>query len=154
MSAMERVFHRKVAASCFNRAWDLLDKKSRTEEDDLQMLYLAHTSRYHWGLVGAPKNRAVGDWQLSRIYSELGQPQLALRFARSCLTTCKARGLSDVLHTADEAMARALAVAKDYPKARRYLDAARRQLDKLPLSREDKVVYLNQIRETERLIKG
>jgi len=153
LSVKEREFHRKIAADCFNRAWDLLDKKNRSEEDNLQMLHLSHASRYHWSLVGTPTNRAVGEWQLSRVYAELGQPQLALRFAKSCLATCKENGLSDIKHTANEAMARAYAVAKDYHKARKHLDKARRQLGRLALNREDKTAYLDQIKETQAMIK-
>ena len=99
ISEQEREFHHKIAAQCFNKAWDLLDKKSRSNEDNLQMLYLSHASRYHWGLVGAPRNHAVGEWQLSRIYAALGQPQMALWIARSCLVTCRDNDLSDLIHT-------------------------------------------------------
>jgi tetratricopeptide (TPR) repeat protein len=153
-SDREREFHRKVATDCFNRAWDLLDRKRRTGEESLQMLQMAHTSRYHWGIVGTPKNRAVGEWQLSRIYAELGQPRLALQFAKSCLATCKKNGLSDILHTADEAMARAYAAAKNYRQARISLERARRHLDSLALDKGDRKVYLDQINETEALIRG
>ena len=154
MSSEEREFHRRVAKDCFNRAWDLLDDKKRSKEDDLQMLYLSHTSRYHWGLVGTPRNRAVGEWQISRIYCEVGQPQIALEFAKSCLATCKTNDLRDILHTADEAIARAYATAKDYASARRYLKVARRQLDLLVLDRDDRAIFLDQIGETEGLIRG
>jgi len=154
MSGEERGFHRRVAKDCFNRAWDLLDDKKRSKDEELQMLYLSHTSRYHWGLVGTPRNRAVGEWQLSRIYCELGQPQIALEFAKSCLATCKSNNLRGILHTADEAMARAYAVSKDYANARRYLKTARRQLDRLVLDRDDRTTFLDQIGDTEGLIRG
>ena len=153
MSKAEKEFHRKTAATCFNRAWDLLVMKNRSQEDDQQMLYLAHASRYHWGLVGTPRNRAVGEWQVSRVYADLGHPELALRFAKASLATCKKNGMADLIHTANEAVARAYAVAKDYDKAGEYLDRAREQLRKLRLDSEDRRIYSDQIRETERLIK-
>jgi hypothetical protein len=153
MPREEREFHRKVAARSFNGTWDYLDMKKRTSEDDQEMLHLAHTSRYHWGLVGTPKNMAVGDWLLSRVYADLGQPQLALRFAESSLAACQGSRLTGIVHTANEAMARAYAVSKDYPKAKKYLARARGQLDRLELSDGDRKVFLTQIRETERLIK-
>ena len=153
MSKQEREFHRRVAAECFNKAWDLLDKKARSYEDNLQMLYLSHASRYHWGLVGTAESRAVGEWQLSRIYATLGQPQMALKFAKSCLATCEDNNLSDILHTAYEAMARAYAIANDNSRARRYLTRARRQLNKLNLDNHDRGIYLDQITETEGLIR-
>jgi len=118
------------------------------------MLYLAHASRYHWGIIGTPRNRAVGEWQLSRVYADLGESRLALQFAKSSLATCRKNGLAEVIHTANEGVARAYAVARDYEKARSYLDRARGQLQKLSLSREDKKIYSDQIRETERLIES
>ena len=152
MSGREREFGRKMAADCFNRAWALLEKKGRSDEDDLQMLHLAHASRYHWGLVGSPMNRAIADWQVSRVYAALGQPGLSLDFARACAAICEENELSEILHTADEAMARAYAVANDSLSARRSLNRARRRLGKLRLSREERAVYVGQIRETEALI--
>lgn len=128
--------------------------KNRSQEDDQQMLHLAHASRYHWGFVGTPRNRAVGEWQLSRVYAELGESRLALQFAKSSLATCRKNGLTEVVHTANEALARAYAVAKNYDKAREYLDRARRQLRKLTLDSEDRRIYSDQIRETERLLKN
>lgn len=129
-----------------------MDKKDRSTEEDLEMLGLAHASRYHWGLVGSPENQVVGDWQLSRVYSDLKQPYLALLFAKSSLEACEANGLTDLKHTAYEAMARAHAVAKGYNLARTYLDKARRQLDTLKLNSEDREVYLEQLRQTEQLV--
>ena len=150
--ATEAVFHRKAAVDCFNRAWDLLDKKKRSEEENLQMLHLAHTSRYHWGLVGTPKHLAVGEWQISRIYAELREPRLALLFAKSCLETCKSNGLREITNTADEAMARAYAVAKNYRRAQTHLERARKELAALTLGKEDRSIYLEQLRQTEALI--
>jgi hypothetical protein len=153
VSRSEREFHRRAGAECFNRAWDYLDRKNRSLEDDLQMLHLAHASRFHWGLVGTPRNLAVGEWQISRVYAALRQPQLALWFAKSCLATCKSNALEDLVHTADEAMARAYAVGEDRRKARVFLERARRQLAKLALEKRDRAVYLDQIRETEAMIR-
>jgi len=152
MSAAEREFHRKAATHCFNRAWDLMVKKDRSPTEDSRLLHLAHASLYHWGLVGTPTNLAVGEWQLSRIYADLGHPKLAVKFARSCLATCKENRLAEIEHTANEAMARAYAAAKDYERARKCLREARRQLDGLKLDKEDRDIYLDQLNETEALI--
>lgn len=148
----EREFHRKVAARCFNGAWDYLDKTARTKEDDQAMLQLAHASRYHWGLVGTPRNAAVGDWQISRVYAALKQAHLSLLFANSSLETCKKEKLADLLATAYEAVARAYAAAEDYALARKYLEMAKSQLESQDLEDVDRKVYLAQIHETEKLI--
>ena len=152
LSKSERRFHRRTAVRCFNETWDCLEKKERTEQDDQAMLQLAHASKYHWGLVGTPRNKAVGDWQISRVYAALKQPYLSLLFARSSLKTCEREKLSEVLVTAYEAVARAYAVAGDHASASKYLKLARNQLETLDLSAEDRKVYLGQIDETEKLI--
>lgn len=152
LSKNEREFHRKIAARCFNGAWEYLEKKERDETDDRVMLQLAHASRYHWGLVGTPRNKAVGDWQISRAYAALRQPQLSLLFAKSSLDICKRERLSETLATAYEGVARAYAVAGDHEASVKYLKLARSQLKTLDLEAEDKRVYLEQIDETEKLI--
>jgi tetratricopeptide (TPR) repeat protein len=148
----EREFHRKVAVHCFNQAWDYLDKR-RSPGDDRLILHLAHASRYHWGIVGTPRNEAIGDWQLSRVYAALGEPKLSLKFAKASLETCEANGLTDIIHTAYEGMARAYAVAGDYGNARECLKKARQHLAMLTLGKEERDTYLRQIDETESLVK-
>jgi hypothetical protein len=153
MPEVERRFHRKAGAGCFNLAWNLLEKKKRTKEDDNALLHLVHTSRYHWGLVGTVRNMAVGDWQISRAYAAVGEGNLALRFARSSLELCEKNSLRDILHTGHEGVARAYAVGGQMEKARHSLKEARIHLDSLSLNSEDRQIYLAQIAETEALIK-
>lgn len=152
MSREERDFHRKTAVAAFNHTWDFLEKRDRNAEDEIQMIQLAHVSRYHWGLVGTPRNNAVGDWQISRVYASVGHQILALRYARLALTTCRKNSIQEVLPSAYEGMARAYAIGKDPQRAGQYLAKARRLLDRLPLSHEDKVIYQRQIDDTQRLI--
>ena len=101
---------------------------------------------------------AVGDWQISRVYAELGLPKPSLQFAKSCLATCKSKGLSWLVPSANEGIARAYVAAKDRRKAAKYLDRARRQLERLSIDKEDKLIFLGQIGETEtlarRLLRG
>jgi tetratricopeptide (TPR) repeat protein len=151
-SKEEREFHRRTGARCFNDAWKYLEKAGRTARDDRHLLNLVHASRFHWGLVGTPPSQAVGDWQISRAYAALGEPRLALEFARSSLELCEKNDLSELEGTAYEAMARAYAVAKDSPRARRYLKKAREHLAASSIDEEARKTFLSQIRETERLI--
>jgi len=145
-------FHRKIAVECFNKTWDFLDKKSRNQDEDVQMLLASHTSRYHWGHIGNAYNFAVGDWQISRVYADLKQPALALLFAKSALDACEKNSVTDLLPSAYEGMARAYATANNTEEAKRYLDMARRQLE-LVKDEEDRKVYAQQIDETEALLK-
>lgn len=116
------------------------------------MLQLAHASRYHWGLVGTHLNQAVGDWQISRVYASLGQADLALRYAKRCLSACRKKGLGETVPSACEAVARAYAVAKDPKRADEYLAKAKLLLDRIPLGKEDKAIYLGQIEDTQNMI--
>ena len=154
MSQNESEFHKKTAAKCFNGAWDYLDKKDRTTDDEQQMLHLAHASRYHWSFIGSAKNFAVGDWQLSRVYAALNEPRLALHFAKSALEITEKNNLAENLPSAYEGMARAYAIAKEKQSARDYIKKAREALDKATdMSTGDKKVYSDQIDETEELLK-
>jgi len=158
MPQSEVEFHRETAKKCFNKAWDYMDKKNRDADDERQMLHLAHAARYHWAFVRTPKKEqmrhlAVGDWQISRVYATLNQPQLALHFAKSALEIMKKNNLADILHTGYEGMAHGYAIAKDNQSARDYISKAREQLSNATgLDAEDKKVYSDQIRETEELI--
>ena len=153
MSPAEREFHRKAATHCFNQAWDLMVMKDRSAAEDSQLLHLAHTSRYHWGLVGGPRQRAVSDWQLSRVYAALHEPRLAVKFARSCLGASRRHRLRVVEETAYEALARAYATSKDYRRARKCLDRAQTMLDKLDVDEEDRKIFQGQLSDTRAMIK-
>ena len=61
--------HRYFSADCFNRAWDEIDKSSRTHEEDERMLLLAMASLWHWGQREdvTPVNYSIGYWQVSRV---------------------------------------------------------------------------------------
>jgi len=154
MSSDESDFHKSTAKECFNKAWEILDQKQRSADDDRRMLLLAHTSRYHWGVVGTSSNQAVGDWQISRIYAELNQPILSLLFAKSSLETCERNNLREFLPSAHEGLARAYAIGGDSKAAKEQLGKARELLSKSTrLDEEDKKIFTEQIQETESLIR-
>ena len=103
--------HRKLAASLFNETWRLLNLTERSDEQDVQMIHCAHASRMHWELVGNSRNRAVGEWQIARVYSILQFPQSALYHAMQCLALVESSGMKGfLLGCAHEGMARALAL--------------------------------------------
>ena len=52
-------WNRKMAAHLFNSTWVLLEKKARSKEESDTMIHMAHASRYHWGVVGGPKELAI-----------------------------------------------------------------------------------------------
>lgn len=116
------------------------------------MLHLAHASRYHWGIIGTPRNQAVGDWQLARVYSAVGDSELSLKFALSCLASCEKNHLDDLAPLALEGVARTYVTAGDRRNAERLLRMAGKKLDRLVIDAEDRRICSAQIRETESLI--
>jgi hypothetical protein len=120
------VDERSIAVNLFNRVWDMMGNPNRTRADDDTMLHAAHASRFHWGEIGEPANRARGEWQVSRVYTLLGRAEPARYHAQRCLEICQEHGVGDWdLAFAYEALARAYATAGDAASAHRYVDQAR-----------------------------
>jgi hypothetical protein len=121
---IEPAEHKKLAASFFNETWRLLNLTDRSGEQNTQMIHCAHASRMHWEFVGNSMNRAVGEWQIARVYSVLQLPQSALYHATECLAQVERAGLKGFLMgCAHEAMARALALTDKQAAAIHYSKA-------------------------------
>lgn len=124
---LNRQAHRKVGAYTFNYTWSLLDKKRRTREENDEMLHAAHASRYHWGRGGGPRNRSIGEWQVSRVYAALGRPEPSAFHGARALEIARRSHLSPFyLAYGYEALARAASVAGKVRERARYLRAAER----------------------------
>ncbi|MFB1082879.1 hypothetical protein [Jeotgalibacillus sp. JSM ZJ347] len=80
---MNQEDHKKVAVECFNKTWDLIDKEDRTIDETLEMIRLAQTSRYHWGIAGDYVNWSRGDWQIAHAYAKAGNGEQSLIYAQS-----------------------------------------------------------------------
>jgi hypothetical protein len=76
--------HRELAVAAFNASWTLLEKE-RSDDEDLELLEVAFESRHHWRIVGGAQQRAIAEWMVARCFSELGEGELALTFARSAI---------------------------------------------------------------------
>jgi hypothetical protein len=72
---------KNLAKRLFNECWDLIDKPDRSESENVEMLRLAVASRLHWEKVGGPIEKAIGEWQCSRVNSILGDGEAALQHA-------------------------------------------------------------------------
>jgi hypothetical protein len=124
-SMTEEQFHQQQAVGLFNHVWELMDRKDRTPEDDLEMVHAAHASRWHWGRVGTPLNRQRGEWQVSRVYAVLGRAEPALVHARSCLALTEQHDITDFDRGfAYEAMARAHAIAGNDAEVAKFMKLA------------------------------
>src|SRR5262245_39408903 len=123
---------RRVAVGLFNHVWTLMELPDRTAEQTDEMIHGAHASRYHWGVIGKPENRARGEWQVSRVYAILGRGEPATWHARRCLEICQEHSIGDWdLAFAYEALARASRVAGDLEGRERYLAKAREAADQI-----------------------
>ena len=117
--------HKYFAAQCFNQAWDLIEKKDRTPEDERLMVALNQASIFHWLRRDDcnEQHLSVGYWQASRIQAILGNAPEALRYAKVCLDYSVALA-PFFLGYAHEALARAHKLAATPGAAQEHLDTA------------------------------
>jgi hypothetical protein len=122
-------WHRTFAPRAFNHTWELLDAETLTREQEEDMLASTFAQRYHWYEVGTPRNRAIADWQVSRVAVVLGYADLARRFGEKSLEIAFENGLDPfVIGFAHEAIARAAASVDDVETFTEHLELARAAL--------------------------
>ncbi|MFX0042899.1 MAG: hypothetical protein ACFE8L_08305 [Candidatus Hodarchaeota archaeon] len=143
-------FHEKMAKGCFNQAWDLIDKKDRSPEEEINMVHTAHASRYHWGILvsngkGTPLNLQRGEWQIARVYTLLERAEPALYHAKECLRLTEENNIEDFdLGFAYEAMARSLALAKNKDDFKKYYKLAQEAGEKI-VKKDDKDYFFEDL---------
>jgi hypothetical protein len=122
VAAWDRTF----APQAFNHTWTLLDLEERTREQDEEMLAATFAQRYHWYRVGDPRNRAIADWQVSRVAVVLGYADLAEWFGERSLAVCEEHDLDPFVRGfAHEAIARAAAEVDDVETFSEHLEQAK-----------------------------
>lgn len=129
--------HRHFAADCFNRAWELIDRPTRTTDEDDQMLGLAHASLWHWTQRPdcTDTHRSIGYWQLSRVYALVGDASNARRYGQRCLETSPQDDPFSVGY-AYEALSRAAVVAGDDAGAGEYLAEGWRRAEQVAVAEQ------------------
>lgn len=119
-------WRRTLAPIAFNEAWRLLDKSSLTRLEEEEMLAATFAQRYHWYQAGTPRNKAIADWQVSRVAAVLGYAELSQRFGERSLALAREHDLGPfVTGFAHEAIARAAASVDDVVTFTEHLEAAR-----------------------------
>lgn len=119
-------WHRTFAPRAFNDTWALLDAETLTREQEEEMLASTFAQRYHWYQVGTPRNRAIADWQVSRVAVVLGYADLARRFGERSLEIAFENRLDPfVVGFAHETIARAAASVDDVETFTEHLELAR-----------------------------
>jgi hypothetical protein len=117
--------HKHFSAWCFNRAWELIEKPDRTAAETRWMEALSHASIFHWISRAdcTDKNLSVGYWQASRIQAVIGNGEVAMRHARTCLDY--SANLEPFYQGyAYEALARAAALMNDTASLADYIGRA------------------------------
>ena len=137
--------HTKFARWSNGRAWELLDKPSRTAEEDDEMVETAHASIYHWRAVGTALHIQRGKWLLAHVYGRLKNEGLSLKYANDCLSMTMAHKAElkdfDIAY-AYEGMARSLALNKQMDEARKYHDMAQSAGEQIA-NEEDRKTFAN-----------
>lgn len=118
--------HRWFAASYFNQTWDLIDRPTRSPEEDELMISTCHASLCHWRQRDDCQrvNLSVGYWQAARVYTLAQRPDDARRYAELCLAHSTGEGAFYEGY-AHEALARAARLSGDDAACRVHLGAAR-----------------------------
>jgi hypothetical protein len=78
------IMPRFFAVECNNRAWELTEQASRSEEEAHEMRTTAHAAAYHWAVVAPPVNRMRAHMLLAEVAAQDGNSALALSLAQSC----------------------------------------------------------------------
>jgi hypothetical protein len=138
--------HRFFAADCFNKAWELLEKRERTPEEDEEMIRLNQASMWHWSQREdcTGQNLSIGYWQASRIQAVLGRADEARRYGQLCLQYSRQEP-PFFLAYAYEALARAEKVAGNESLAEQYQAEAMR-LAEAVTDPEDKKLLLDDLK--------
>jgi DNA-binding transcriptional MerR regulator len=146
---LDRDDERRLASTLFNGVWDLLEKADRTDAESETMLHAAHASRHHWGVIGEPRNWAIGEWQVSRVYAVLGRSEPALHHGRRSLALAEEHQLGPfLLGYGHEAIARGYRVAGDASECARHVKLADAVVEKITDAEERELLVadLDQIR--------
>ena len=126
---METADHLTFAKKINGEVWGLLEKPSRTRDEDERMVHAAHASLYHWLYAGTGVHHQRGEWLIARAYTVLKDRPAAERHTHRCLelTEAHAGELQDFdFAFAYELAARTAALAGDPSRAAEYIEKARR----------------------------
>jgi len=137
--------HRYFSVTCFNKAWELIEKPDRTAEEDEQMIRFSQASLWHWTQREdcSDKNLSIAYWQLSRIYAIVGRADEALRYASYCLQHSKNEA-PFFLGYAHEAAARAEKLAGNNDAFLKHRELAANLAGKV-VEDEDRLLLLKDI---------
>lgn len=130
----EQEVHRKFSTECFNEVWGLMEKASRSMEEDRLMREMAHASLFHW-LKRDDRDAtkiSIGLWLVSRVYSMMGDGGAASRYAGECIEISASNSLPPFyMGYGYEAAARAAGVAGEVKAKVDFLKNATDELGRI-----------------------
>jgi hypothetical protein len=108
---MASIDDKDLASQLFNRCWELLEQNERSDDDNVELLTSALTSRFHWLNAGGPEQWIISDWMVARAAGAAGSSDTALRFALRAYEAARANESPDwLVASTAEGVARAYAV--------------------------------------------
>ena len=111
-----------------NQTWALLDKKDRSEQDNIRIINFAKASLYHWRKSDKynVENEQRGQWLISHVYAILGKSDEALSYAKETLKITEDNNLIDFdLAYAYESMARAHSISENIDESEEWYKKAK-----------------------------
>jgi hypothetical protein len=132
-----------------NTIWQLLEKKEKTEEENNEIINLAHASLLHWSK--SPKCKKVnlqrGEYMISLAYINANRKEPALYYAKRCRKMTEeneAENQDFDMAYAEFIMAKALRLNGDHEEANKYLQEAQK-LGEAIKNKEDKRIFMNDL---------
>lgn len=127
---MENEDGRTLATRLFNRCWALLEQAERSEDDDVELLTSAFSSRFHWLITGAPEQWIISDWMVARAAGAVGEADLSLTFAKRANGAAREGETPDwLVASTAEGVARAYAIAGNAVEFNNWSALATRLID-------------------------
>jgi hypothetical protein len=139
---------RELATQLFNRCWELLEA-TRDADDDIELLTVAFSSRYHWLNAGDREQWIVSDWMVARAAAAVGEGELSLRFAKRAHSAAQEYEVPDwLVASSAEGVARAFAALGDVEEFNNWSALAARLVEVIA-DPEDKSLIASQLADIE-----
>lgn len=138
--------HKFFSANFFNNTWTFIDKETRTDIENEDMILHAMGSLLHWKLRGdaTDTNMSISYWQISRVYSLAQNAQEAKHYGHKCLEVSK-DGKTPPFYLAYgyEAIALANFVAGDNEEATKNLNLAYKEAENITIADNKSMILVD-----------
>lgn len=135
--------HRSMGMKFNMKTWQLLELPKRSDAETAKMVHYVHASLAHWLIAGGNVEEVRGLWHISRVYAEIGDGELAARYAALCKAAAEKDGTGlkdfDLVYVV-EAEARANAITGNLDLAKDLKDQAYQLAGKVKGEKDRKIV--------------